>query len=265
MYARYRRKDMWLSLAKDFKGKQRNLHRLARQTVMDSLKKKYKSRRLFKRERRKLWIMRVNANCKLHGQTYSWFISKAKEANININRKILSQLGVYDRAIITNIMELAIPDWKQVKARRDWKHPGYTVDQIDEVAIPYLEQCVPEIYTDANIRFNRQVTDSHIKYTVDMGKPEDWREVLPKMPELANFNLPDHWMRNANAEDEPDTLEMMTVPRKKESQDYKRFRYRVRMEKLRDQVRKKAGEPVWPTKEGVSREDWFAKDPQSWF
>jgi len=265
-YARWRRKEMWLNLSKNFKGKQRNLHRLARQTVMDSMKKKYKSRRLFKRERRKLWIMRCNANCKLHGQTYSWFISKAKEANININRKILAQLGIYDRGIFTNIMDLAIPNWKAVKARREYVNPGYSVEQRDDIMIPYIEKCVPEIYTDANIRFNRKVLDGGmIRYTVDMGTPEDWREVLPKMPELANFNLPDHWMRNPNAEDEPFTLDMVTVPEGDESKDYRRFQYRVAQEKARDKKRAEAGEPTWPTKEGVSRKDWFADEPQSWY
>jgi len=265
MYARFRRKDMWLNLSKNFKGRQRNVHRFARQAVMDALKKKYRSRRLFKRERRKLWIMRCNANAKLHGISYSYFIMKCKEANVNINRKILSQLGVYDRCVFTNIVDLACPNWQEIKAKKNYVSPGYSVEQIDDVMIPYIEKTVPEIYTDANIRFNRQVKEGRVEYTVDMGDPEMWREVLPKMPELANFNLPDHWMKNANAEHEMLPLSMITVPKGQESDDYMSFMYRVKKEQMLDKVREKEGEKTWPKKEGVTREDWFKEEPQSWF
>merc|ERR1719162_862541 len=104
---------------------------------------KYMSRKLFKRDRRRLWIMRVNSNAKLHGIRYSQFICKLKEANVNINRKILSQLGVYDRAIFTNVMEVGIPNWKGVKAKREYVPPPYTVDQIDDVILTNIEATVP--------------------------------------------------------------------------------------------------------------------------
>lgn len=162
-------------------------------------------------------------------------------------------------------MDLSIPNWKEVKARRNYRHPGYTVEQADDIIIPYIEKCVPEIYTDANIRFNRKELDGYVRYTVDMGTPEDWREVLPKMPELANFNLPDHWLRNPNTEEEPSTPDMLQVPEEYESKDYRRFQYRVAQEQARDRKRAEAGEPTWPKKEGISRKDWFAEEPQSWY
>lgn len=266
MYAVWRRKDMWMQHAKLFKGRQRTVHRQARQAVMDAFKKKYKSRRLFKRERRQLWIMRCNANAKLHGISYSYFMCKCKEANININRKILSQIGIYDRAIFTNLVDLAVPDWKEIKAKKDYVAPGYSVEQVDDIMLPHIERIVPEIYTDANIRFNRQVKEGFVEYTIDMGDPEMWREVLPKMPELANFNLPDHWMQNANTEQETLTLDMVNVPPGQESKDYRMFIQKVRREQWIDENKRiPAGEKTWPRKEGVSREDWFKEDPQTWF
>lgn len=263
-YAVYRRRDMWLKYSKDFRGRQSRCYRQARQAVMDALKKKYKSRRMFKRERRELWIMRVRANCRLHGVSYSRFMCKFKEKNININRKILAQLGVYDRAIFTNVMNVAMPGWKGFKDRKERKKSAYSVKQIDDKMIPYLEKTIPELYTDDTIRFNRQVKEGWVEYTVDMGPPEMWREVLPKMPELANFNLPDHWMGNANAEVENMPLSLVKDP-KDTDRDYAKFMARVKSEQEKDAERGEKGEKMWPKKEGVSREDWFKKEPQSWF
>lgn len=267
MFARYKRKSLWLAYSTTYHNRRRNCFRLAKQAVMDSLKKKYKSRRLLKRERRTLWIMRVNALSRLHGVTYSKFMKKMKEKRVVINRKILSQIGIYDRPVFTNIMQTAVPYWKKMKARREYVKPMRTIEEIDNVAIPYIEKCVPELYTDACIRFNRQVRDWGIEYTVDMGNPEEWREALPKMPELANFNLPDHWMGNANAEFETEmSLDLFhqTDPRM-ESRDYIKFMAQVKKAQEAEEEKAKEGQPRWPTREGVSREDWFKDEPQSWF
>lgn len=254
-----------LKYSRKFKGRKRNVHAVAKNCVIDALKKKYKSRRLFKRERRTLWIMRVRANARLHGVRYSDFISKLKVQNIVLNRKIMSQLAVYDRAIFTNIMDIAVPNWQEKKDRKMWKKPDYTVEQIDDITIPYIEKTVPELYTDDTIRFNRQVKDWGVEYTVDMGEPEVWREVLPKMPELANFNLPDHWCGNANAEFEAIPLGLLNWKEGEESEDYLKFQKMVKSTQEDDEKKAEAGEKTWPKKEGVSRDDWFKEDPQSWF
>jgi len=265
-YAMLRRKEMWLKHSAHMAGRKKNVHRQSRQAVMDALKKKYKSRRMFKRERRELWIMRVRANSRLHGIKYSRFICKCKEANININRKILAQLGVYDRAIFTNVMNVAIPDWQEWKQRKEHVAEPYTVKQIDDKMIPYIESVVPEIYTDDTIRFNRQVKgEGWVEYTVDMGPADMWREVLPKMPELANFNLPDHWMGNANAEEELLPIELLNTPKGLEPKEYLKFMTNVREEQKKDEEAAAKGEPTWPKKEGVSREDWFKEEPQTWY
>ncbi|CAE7234589.1 rplT [Symbiodinium sp. CCMP2592] len=113
-------------------------HRIAKQAVMYALKMRYRSRRVFKRTRRELWIKRVSNNSKLHGVRYNVFICRLKEKNININRKILSQLGVYDRAVFTNVLETAIPEWKQLKEEADnrGKKKEYTVKELDDIAVP---------------------------------------------------------------------------------------------------------------------------------
>lgn len=265
-YRRFKRGDMWFKFSKNFKGRKKNVFAQCRPAVMGALKKKYVSRRLFKRDRRELWIMRVRANCRLHGISYSRFICKLKEADININRKILSQIGIYDRAIFTNIMDIAIPWWQKVKAKKDYFKPQLTSQQIDDLTIPYIEKCIPELYTDANIRFNRQEKEEWIEYTVDMGDPKMWQEVLPKMPELANFQLPDHWIINANAEFEDLPLSLVPVPEGQESPDYIKFMKKVRDEQALDEERAARGEPVWPKrKEALAREDWFKEEPQTWF
>lgn len=265
LYAKERRREVWMKYSQTFWNRRRNCHRIAKQAVMDALKKKYKSRRLFKRERRTLWIQRVNANARLHGIAYCHLIQNLKEVNINLNRKMLSQLGVYDRSIFTNILEVAVPEWKDRVAKRNYVRPAYTTEELDNYAIPYLEKVVPEIYTDDTIRFNRKVHEWGVEYTVDMGNPELWREMLPKMPEWANFNLPEHWMGNSNAEFENLPLEMLNTPPHLESKDYIKFMEKVKKTQAEDEENAKKGLPTWPKKEGVSREDWFKEEPQSWF
>lgn len=262
----FKRNEMWLKYSTTFRGRQRNCHTLAKNKVIDALKKKYRSRRLFKRERRRLWIMRVRANARLHGLRYSYLIMRLKEANININRKIMSQLGVYDRGVLTNIIQTAEPDWKEKKARKmqNLMPRQRSVEEIDDAMIPYIEKCVPEIYTDATIRFNRQVKKWGVEYTIDMGEPDTWRELMARMPELANFNLPDQWMGNANAQFQTMPLEYLAPPPQLESKDYLKFRKMVDDAQAEDEEKAKRGEPTWPKKEGVSREDWFAEEPQSW-
>merc|ERR1719362_1269082 len=122
--------------------------RKSRQDVMHDLKRQYKQRRLFKRERRALWIMRVSANCKLHGVRYDQLIHCLLRKDIIINRKILAQLGIYDRPIFTNIMSLAIPDWKEQLQRK--MHPPkkeVSIEERDDIMITHIERMFPELYT----------------------------------------------------------------------------------------------------------------------
>lgn len=232
-YSKDRRKALWLKYSLDTKmyGRKRNCHRIAKQAVMYALKMRYRSRRVFKRTRRELWIKRVSNNSKLHGVRYNVFICRLKEKNININRKILSQLGVYDRAVFTNVLETAIPEWKQLKEEADnrGKKKEYTIKELDDIAIPYFEATIPELYTDPTIRFNRQVKDWGVEYTIDVGDEEEWRDLLPKMPELANFQLPDHMLQNSRRQLEEIPIETrMVLPDEKTDEKYAAFMDQVR-------------------------------------
>ena len=65
------------------------------------------SRRLKKRDFRKLWIARINAACKMNGTNYSTFINGLKKANIGLNRKMLSEIAINDPAGFTALVEKA--------------------------------------------------------------------------------------------------------------------------------------------------------------
>lgn len=264
-----RRKSMWLKYSLDNMHKRRrNCYRLARQAVMQALKRKYRSRRLFKRERRQLWIQRVSNNSKLHGIPYNQFICKLKEANININRKILSQLGIYDRAVFTNVVQTAAPNWKELKEIEDnkGKKELMTVEELDNIAIPYIEATIPEVYTDPTIRFNRQVKDWGVEYTIDVGDPEEWRDQLPKLPELANFQLPDHMLNNSRRQlEEIPPAQRFRLPDESKDSKYAAFMDKVRAFQKDEEEKEARGEAIRPKKEGVSRESWFDDEPQTWF
>eukprot|EP00490_Sorites_sp_Unknown_P017595 CAMPEP_0114696072 /NCGR_PEP_ID=MMETSP0191-20121206/72111_1 /TAXON_ID=126664 /ORGANISM="Sorites sp." /LENGTH=380 /DNA_ID=CAMNT_0001993187 /DNA_START=95 /DNA_END=1237 /DNA_ORIENTATION=+ len=251
-----RRKELWLKYS------------VQKQAVMHALKSKYRARRMFKRLRRQQWIQRVGNNSKLHGIPYNQFICKMKEANININRKILSQLGVFDRAVFTNVVQTAAPDWKEIKEIEDnkGKTEMMTIEELDNIAIPYIEATVPEVYTDPTIRFNRQVKEWGVEYTIDVGDPEEWRDQLPKLPELANFQLPDHMLNNSRRQlEEIPAAERFRLPDESKDPKYAAFMDKVRAFQEDEKEKEEKGEAIRPKKEGYSRESWFDDEPQTWF
>jgi len=93
--ARKRRKKI-LSLAKGYRGAHSVLFRVANQQVMKALRYSYTDRKQKKRIFRKIWISRINAASRLHGMSYSQLIHKFKKSNIDLNRKVLSQIAVLD-------------------------------------------------------------------------------------------------------------------------------------------------------------------------
>ena len=74
---------------------------------MHSLRYAYVSRRNIKRDYRKLWIRRINAACRLNDISYSKFMHGLKEANININRKMLSELAINDPKAFADLVKTA--------------------------------------------------------------------------------------------------------------------------------------------------------------
>jgi large subunit ribosomal protein L20 len=95
--ARARHKKI-LALAKGYRGRRKNVFRIAKQAVMKAGQYAYRDRRTRKRVFRALWIARINAASRSMGITYSKFMAGMKQAAIDIDRKMLAELAVNDPA-----------------------------------------------------------------------------------------------------------------------------------------------------------------------
>ena len=104
--ARHRRNRIF-KLAKGFRGRSKNTIRQARQRVDKSLVYAYRDRRQRKRQMRALWIGRVNAAAKLNGMSYSTFIHALKVARIEIDRRLLADLGALHPEAFKAVAETA--------------------------------------------------------------------------------------------------------------------------------------------------------------
>jgi large subunit ribosomal protein L20 len=91
---RTERRKKILALAKGYYGTKSKLYRSAKESVEKALKYAYTGRKLKKRDFRKLWIVRINAACRLNGMKYSQFIHGLKLAEIELDRKVLADLAV---------------------------------------------------------------------------------------------------------------------------------------------------------------------------
>lgn len=96
-----------LKQAKGYYGAKSKLYRPANQAVMKSLDYAYVGRKLRKRDFRKMWIARINAAARLNGMNYSTFINGLKKANVDINRKMLSEMAINDPEGFTKLVEIA--------------------------------------------------------------------------------------------------------------------------------------------------------------
>ena len=96
-----------LRLAKGYRGSKSTLYRVAREAVMRSGQYAYIGRRLKKRDFRKLWIARINAAARANGLSYSRMMDGLKKANIDINRKMLSEMAVTDAKAFSELAEKA--------------------------------------------------------------------------------------------------------------------------------------------------------------
>ncbi len=96
-----------LKLAKGYYGSKSRTFRSAKEQVAHSLMYSYRDRRRRKRDFRRLWITRINAAARIHGLSYSRFINGLKMADIELNRKILSEMAVNDPESFSRLVELA--------------------------------------------------------------------------------------------------------------------------------------------------------------
>lgn len=94
--ARARHKKV-LAQAKGYRGRRGNVYRIAKQAVMRAGQYAYRDRRNRKRDFRRLWIARINAAARELGLTYSVFMNGLKKAAIEVDRKVLSDLAVFER------------------------------------------------------------------------------------------------------------------------------------------------------------------------
>ena len=104
--ARARHKKV-LALAKGFRGRRGNVYRIAKEAVMKAGQYAYRDRRQRKRQFRALWIARINAAARELGLTYSTFMHGLKKAEIEIDRKVLADIAVFDKAAFASIAEKA--------------------------------------------------------------------------------------------------------------------------------------------------------------
>jgi large subunit ribosomal protein L20 len=100
--ARARHKKV-LDLAKGFRGRRKNVYRIAKEAVMKAGQYAYRDRRQRKRQFRSLWIIRINAAAREFGMTYSMLINGLKKAEIEVDRKVLADLAVFDRPAFDQI------------------------------------------------------------------------------------------------------------------------------------------------------------------
>jgi large subunit ribosomal protein L20 len=103
--ARKRRKKV-LTLASGYRGAHSVLFRVANKQVMKALRYSYIGRKQKKRIFRKIWINRINAASRLNGISYSKLIHKFKKSNIDLNRKMLSQIAVLDATTFKLLIDL---------------------------------------------------------------------------------------------------------------------------------------------------------------
>ncbi len=92
-----------LKKASGFWGKRKNVFRRAKETLLRAMAFAYIGRKLKKREFRRLFIARINAACRSRGWSYSKFIDAMKKANVGLNRKMLSQIAVFDPSTFDQI------------------------------------------------------------------------------------------------------------------------------------------------------------------
>ncbi|MDQ1315516.1 MAG: large subunit ribosomal protein [Pseudomonadota bacterium] len=99
-----------INAAKGYRGRRKNVFRVANEAVMKAGQYQYRDRRQRKRQFRRLWIARINAASRQYGLTYSVFMNGLSRAEIGIDRKVLSDIAIFDKDAFAKIVD-------QVKAK----------------------------------------------------------------------------------------------------------------------------------------------------
>lgn len=106
-YKLRRRRKRILKLAKGFRGPRSKLFRIAKESVERALKFSYRDRRTRKRDFRRLWITRISAAAKNNEINYSQFMFGLKNAGIEVDRKILSDMAIHDPGSFADLVQIA--------------------------------------------------------------------------------------------------------------------------------------------------------------
>ena len=104
--ARRRRKKI-MKAAKGFYGGRRRMYRLAKETVHRAWQYAYRDRRVRKREFRRLWITRINAAARQNGMSHSKLIGGLKKAEVELDRKVLADMAVFDPQGFAKVVDTA--------------------------------------------------------------------------------------------------------------------------------------------------------------
>ena len=94
-----------IAQAKGYRGRRKNVYRVAKQAVIKAGQYAYRDRRQRKRQFRSLWITRINAAAREHGLSYSRFMEGLHKADIQVDRKVLADLAVHDKPAFAQLAE----------------------------------------------------------------------------------------------------------------------------------------------------------------
>jgi large subunit ribosomal protein L20 len=96
-----------LEQAKGYRGRRKNVYRIAKEAVMKAGQYAYRDRRTKKRDFRNLWIARINAAARECGMTYSVFMNGLKKSDVAVDRKVLADIAVFDKPAFAKLVETA--------------------------------------------------------------------------------------------------------------------------------------------------------------
>ncbi len=102
-----RRHKKYLKEAKGYRGARSKLYYTARETVERAWAYSYRDRKRKKRDFRRLWIVRINAAAREHGLSYSQLMNGLNQAGVNLDRKVLADMAVHEKAAFARLAELA--------------------------------------------------------------------------------------------------------------------------------------------------------------
>ena len=127
-YTTKQRHKKILKAAKGYFGSKHRLYKTAKEQLMHSGVYAFRDRRAKKRDFRKLWITRINAECRVNNISYSKFIDGLNKAGVIINRKMLAEMAVSDKEAFANLVKLAkdaldgkLPKVEKTEAKKETK------------------------------------------------------------------------------------------------------------------------------------------------